>query len=178
MNVTAIIDSSTQHMLPGSLRVVSSYSDRTVDAAKSEGTGIPVVRSARCRMESLAFYGARIPYRNCAGIRVESERIEIRNCHFEDNQNGILTATFAGIDLDVSESAFVVNSAGEGHTHNFYGGHFTRLVVQGYAFLRANFADSCFRVGRFARASRTPLVATKTATRATNSSFRMAARRR
>jgi hypothetical protein len=107
------------------------------DGASAEGKAIFVARGGYLRIENLAFLGARVRDRNGAGIRLEKGRLELANCHFEDNENGILTANRAGIELFIDRCSFVENGAGDGQSHNLYVGAIERLVVTSSYFARA-----------------------------------------
>ena len=98
------------------------------------GKGTWVVRGERLTVENVAFVGARAPDRNGAGIRLEQGLLTIRNCLFEDNENGILTNNDAGIELVIEHSEFVRNGAGDGQSHNLYVGSIARLAVTGSYF--------------------------------------------
>ena len=62
-------------------------------------------------------FGARVRGRNGAGIRLEKGRLEVARCHFEDNENGILTSNDPNVELSVDRSSFVDNGAGDGHRY-------------------------------------------------------------
>ena len=51
-----------------------------------------MVRGGAITIENIEFTGARVPDKNGAGIRFEQGQLEVRDCIFENNQNGILTA--------------------------------------------------------------------------------------
>ncbi|HWU85304.1 MAG TPA: right-handed parallel beta-helix repeat-containing protein [Rhodocyclaceae bacterium] len=99
--------------------------------ANAEGKGIWVMRGGRITVENLEFRGARVPDHNGAGIRFEGGQLIVRNCKFEDNENGILTSGKPDMTLDIENSEFGNNGAGDGRTHNIYVGHIGRLRVSG-----------------------------------------------
>lgn len=104
--------------------------------ASAEGKGIWVVRGGRITVENLEFSGARVPDRNGAGIRFEKGHLVVRNCRFTDNENGILTGS-GNLDLDIENSEFGDNGAGDGYSHNLYVGAIRKLTVTGSYFHHA-----------------------------------------
>ena len=65
---------------------------------QAEGKAIWVVRDGDIRVAGLHFEGARVADRNGAGIRFEKGHLQLTQCRFTDNQNGVLT----GDDIDSS----------------------------------------------------------------------------
>ena len=63
---------------------------------QAEGKAIWVVRDGDIRVAGLHFEGARVADRNGAGIRFEKGHLQLTQCRFTDNQNGVLT----GDDID------------------------------------------------------------------------------
>ena len=106
--------------------------------ASAEGKGTFVIRGDRIVVENLTFIGSRVRDRNGAGIRLERGRLKVVDCAFLDNQNGILTANNADIELEIENSEFGNNGAGDGQSHNLYAGAIGRLVVTGSYFHHAN----------------------------------------
>jgi Right handed beta helix region len=116
------------------IRGVNGVARLVAAGASAEGKGIWVVRGDRVTVENVAFVGTRVPSRNGAGIRLERGSLTIRNCLFEDNENGILTGNDAGTELVIERSEFARNGAGDGQTHNLYAGNIARLAVTGSYF--------------------------------------------
>lgn len=104
--------------------------------ASAEQKAIWVVRGGSVTVENIEFTGARVPDKNGAGIRFEKGRLIIRNCRFVDNENGILTAGGNG-ELDIENSEFGHNGAGDGYSHNLYVGALRKLRVTGSYFHHA-----------------------------------------
>ena len=120
------------------IRGVGAARPRLIAAgASAEGKAIWVVRGGRIAVENLEFRGARVPDRNGAGIRFERGYLTVRNCKFEDNENGILSAGGSNMYLDIENSEFGHNGAGDGRSHNIYIGEITRLRVTGSYFHHA-----------------------------------------
>jgi hypothetical protein len=104
--------------------------------ASAEGKAIWVVRGGRITVENIEFTGARVPDRNGAGIRFEKGHLVVRNCRFIDNENGILTGG-GNLDLEIENSEFGHNGAGDGYSHNLYVGAIRKLRVTGSYFHHA-----------------------------------------
>lgn len=104
--------------------------------ASAEKKAIWVVRGGDIRVENIEFTGARVADKNGAGIRFEKGRLHIRNCRFTDNENGILAAG-GDAELDIENSEFGHNGAGDGYSHNLYVGALRKLQVSGSYFHHA-----------------------------------------
>jgi hypothetical protein len=104
--------------------------------ASAEGKAIWVVRGGRITIDNIEFTGARVPDRNGAGIRFEKGHLVVRNCRFLDNENGILTGG-GNLDLEIENSEFGHNGAGDGYSHNLYVGAIRKLRVTGSYFHHA-----------------------------------------
>ena len=104
--------------------------------ASAEHKAIWVIRGGAITIENIEFTGARVPDRNGAGIRFEKGRLAIRNCRFLDNENGILAAG-GDAELDIENSEFGNNGAGDGYSHSLYVGALRRLRVTGSYFHHA-----------------------------------------
>lgn len=105
--------------------------------ASAEGKAIWVIRGGQITVENIEFRDARVPDRNGAGIRFEAGHLTVRNCKFENNENGILSAGGADMRLDIENSEFGHNGAGDGRSHNIYIGEIQRLRVSGSYFHHA-----------------------------------------
>ena len=104
------------------------------DGQAAEGKGIFVIKGGNVTIENLGFFGARVRDRNGAGIRLERGRLRVVRCIFEGNENGILTSNNASVELQVSESTFLNNGAGDGRSHHLYAGRIAALEVTGSYF--------------------------------------------
>ncbi|KQP43994.1 hypothetical protein ASF44_29150 [Pseudorhodoferax sp. Leaf274] len=98
------------------------------DGANAEGKGIWVVRGD-ILVQGFDFRGARVPDRNGAGIRFEAGRLQVVDCSFVDNENGILTASDPQAELRIAQSLFQANGAGDGQSHNLYVGAIGRFSM-------------------------------------------------
>jgi hypothetical protein len=104
--------------------------------ASAEKKAIWVIRGGDITVENIEFTGARVPDKNGAGIRFERGRLIVRNCHFHDNENGILTGGSADA-LDIENSEFGHNGVGDDYSHNLYVGAIKKLRVTGSYFHHA-----------------------------------------
>ncbi len=105
-----------------------------------EGKGIWVVRGGaqNVTVENIEFSGARVTDHNGAGIRVDpGAGITIRNCHFHDNENGVLVGDALAFDVLVEYSIFENNGFGDGLSHNIYVNHVRRFTFRGNYSARA-----------------------------------------
>jgi hypothetical protein len=101
------------------------------DGAHAEGKAIWVVRNGDITVENIAFRGCRVPDHNGAGIRFERGHLLLRDCAFNDNQNGVLTSNHLDAELDIDRchfSAAPVNPGGLPHL--LYVGRIARLRLQ------------------------------------------------
>ena len=101
----------------------------------AEGKGIWVVRGADVLVENIVFRGARVPDLNGSGIRHEQGRLTVRNCLFDDNEMGILTANRDSLALIVENSEFSHGVLATPRlSHLLYAGRIARLEVRGSYF--------------------------------------------
>ncbi len=102
---------------PAHLRAEASLSNRKGILAIELDVG-PIT------IENLEFSGAAISEAdgaNGAGIRMQGSSLVVRNCHFHDNQNGILAGGTAQFDVRIENSEFGYNGTpGSGFEHNVY----------------------------------------------------------
>ncbi|HJS21460.1 MAG TPA: tetratricopeptide repeat protein [Steroidobacteraceae bacterium] len=97
----------------------------------SQGKAIWVISGDNVLVENIEFSGARVPNQNGAGIRFEGRRLTVRNSHFHDNENGILTSNRGDAEVVIEFSEFARNGFGDGYTHNMYIGHSASFVLRG-----------------------------------------------
>ncbi len=103
----------------------------------AEGKGIWVIRGGDIVIENIEFIGARVPHRNGAGIRLERGKLAVRRCVFTDNENGMLVGNDPSTILEIEDSEFGHNGAGDGQSHNLYVGTIQSFIVQGSYFHHA-----------------------------------------
>ena len=123
-------DRITVHAVGGRVKLVAA-------GAAAEAKAIWVVRAGQMWVDGFDFAGARVPDRNGAGIRLERGFLQVRNCTFTDNENGILTRDQFDAVLEIENSEFGHNGYGDGQSHNIYVGAIGRLAVSGSYFHHA-----------------------------------------
>ena len=97
-------------------------------------TGILVVHGD-VTVENMGFSGARRAYGNGAGIRFMQGRLDVRNCHFSDNEMGLLGSDHPQAELRVVDSVFQAAPRHRGQLHHLlYASTMARLEVQGCRF--------------------------------------------
>ena len=106
--------------------------------ASAEQKAIWVMRGGQIVVEGIDFIGARVRDRNGAGIRFETGHLVVRRCLFIDNENGILASPNGQSVLEVEQSEFGHNGAGDGMSHHLYAGQISLLKVTGSYFHHAN----------------------------------------
>lgn len=111
------------------LRGVNGRPRLIASGAAADEKGIWVIRGDDVLVENVEFIGARVPDLNGAGIRSEGRRLVVRRCRFADNENGILGGRDDS-DLEIHNSEFEYNGAGDGYSHNIYVSG-RRVVVHG-----------------------------------------------
>ncbi|WP_343632475.1 right-handed parallel beta-helix repeat-containing protein [Roseateles sp.] len=104
------------------------------NGAHAQGKGIFVTSGKRMTIEGLDFIGAKVPDRNGAGVRLERGSLTLRDCRFQDNENGLLAANDGSIELLIESCDFGAIAPGDGHTHNCYVGAIAKLTVLGSYF--------------------------------------------
>lgn len=114
----------------GRVRLVAS-------GAAAEAKAIWVVRGGKLVVVGVDFIGAKVQDKNGAGIRLEKGKLSVKDCGFFDNENGILTGGDSESTLDIQNSEFGNNGAGDGQSHNLYVGSIAMLKVTGSYFHHA-----------------------------------------
>jgi hypothetical protein len=105
--------------------------------AAAEEKAIWVIRGEQVVVENFEFTGAKVPDRNGAGIRHETGTLMIKRCLFSGNENGILVSNNDTAALEIEDSEFADNGAGDGLSHNLYVGKIASFSVKGSYFHRA-----------------------------------------
>lgn len=104
--------------------------------AGAEGKAIWVILGDRVIIENIEFSGARVPYRNGAGIRHEGGKLTVRNCLFERNGMGLRTWNHGAAELVVEASALRDNAVASSHRpgdpigHPLYVGSIARFEMR------------------------------------------------
>ena len=94
------------------------------------------VLTTRCdtKIRNLEFRGGRALTGNGAGLWHESGQLDLADCIFSTNQNGLFVAGDARSMARVTHCRFTGNGAGCGHTHGLYFASGARLEVDRCAF--------------------------------------------
>lgn len=100
-----------------------------IDAAGkySIGKGIWVVAGKNTTIDNVEMYGAKVPDRNGAALRVDGSDLTLRNSYLHDNENGILTNNDGVSKIIVENTEFGNNGYGDGYSHNLYIGKVASL---------------------------------------------------
>lgn len=81
-------------------------------------------------VEGIEFFGAKVPDKNGAGIRLDGTGMTVKKCFFHDNENGILTSNPNAGDILIEYSEFANNGYGDGQSHNLYIGRVNTLTFR------------------------------------------------
>jgi hypothetical protein len=93
------------------------------------GKGTWVFAGNNIRVENIEFSEAAVPDQNGAGIRLDGVGINVKNCYFHDNENGILTGNNGG-NIIIDNSEFAYNGFGDGQSHNIYIGSVDTAIIR------------------------------------------------
>ena len=94
------------------------------------GKGIWVITGKRAVVDNVELWGARVPDRNGAAIRLDGMHLTLRNSFLHDNENGILTSNDGESDILIENSEFAHNGNGSGSSHNLYIGRVGSLTMR------------------------------------------------
>ncbi|MFT3703488.1 MAG: hypothetical protein QM802_14020 [Agriterribacter sp.] len=101
------------------------------------GKGIWVFDGNNITADNIEFSEASVPDQNGAGIRLDGVGINVMNCYFHNNENGILTNNNGG-KIVVEHCEFGYNGDGQGYAHNIYIGHVDTALIRFSYFHHAN----------------------------------------
>jgi hypothetical protein len=96
----------------------------------SQGKGIWVIQGSETIVENIEFFGATVPDHNGAAIRQDGPNLTVRNCHFHDNEEGILAGDNPSSTILIEFSEFGFNGFGDGFTHNIYVTHIAKFIFR------------------------------------------------
>jgi hypothetical protein len=94
------------------------------------GKGIWVITGKRAVVDNVELWGASVPDRNGAAIRLDGMHLTVRNSYLHDNENGILTSNDGESDILIENSEFGHNGNGSGSSHNLYIGRVGSLTMR------------------------------------------------
>lgn len=116
------------------LRGIGGRAHLKAQDQSAEGKAIWVLKGNDIRVENLEFSGATVPALNGAGIRFEGTNLTLRNCHFHDNQMGILTGANPASEILIEGSEFNDNTVDYRRYgklgHNIYIGNIRRFTLR------------------------------------------------
>jgi hypothetical protein len=84
------------------------------------GKGIWVVIGNNITIENVEMFGAKVPDRNGAALRLEGTNFTLRSAYLHSNENGILSNAAAASNILIEYSEFGRNGDGSGYSHNLY----------------------------------------------------------
>jgi hypothetical protein len=94
------------------------------------GKAIWVVVGNNVTIENVEMFGAKVPDRNGAALRLEGTGFTLRKSFLHDNENGILSGVNLNSDILIETSEFGHNGYGTGQTHNLYIGNARSLTYR------------------------------------------------
>jgi hypothetical protein len=113
------------------LRGVGGRPQLKANGASAQGKATWVIRGNNVSVENIEFSGATSPDKNGAGIRQEGLGLSIRNCHFHDNEMGILTWNDRNNDVFIDSSEFAhSHNRSQSISHNIYIGNIRTFTLQ------------------------------------------------
>lgn len=92
--------------------------------------GIWVVAGSNIVVDNVEMYGAKVPDRNGAALRLEGTNFTLRNSFLHDNENGILSNANTASNIVIEYSEFGHNGYGDGQSHNLYIGNNASLTFR------------------------------------------------
>ena len=96
----------------------------------AQGKGTWVVKGNDVTIENVEMYGAKVPDKNGAALRLEGTNFTLRSSYLHDNENGILSGVNANSHIVIENNEFGFNGRGEGKTHNLYIGVVASLTFR------------------------------------------------
>jgi hypothetical protein len=94
------------------------------------GKGMWVVDGNNIVVENVEMYGAKVPDKNGAALRLEGNNFTLRSSFLHDNENGILANAVTTSNVLIESSEFGHNGAGDGYSHNLYIGNVGSLTFR------------------------------------------------
>lgn len=94
------------------------------------GKGTWVVQGNDIIVENVEMFGAAVPDRNGAALRLEGTNFTLRKAFIHDNENGVLSGVNTASKIVIENSEFGHNGDGSGQTHNLYIGNAGSLTFR------------------------------------------------
>jgi hypothetical protein len=110
---------------PSNLTIRGVNGRPKIDAAgrNAQGKAIWVVAGSNVVIENVEMFGAKVPDRNGAALRLEGTNFTLRLGFLHDNENGILSGANTASNVIIEYSEFGHNGYGDGYSHNLYIGN-------------------------------------------------------
>ena len=89
-----------------------------------------VVGGNNIYISNVEMYGAKVPDRNGAALRLEGTNFTLRNSFLHDNENGILSGQNLNSTITLENNEFGHNGYGDGYSHNVYIGKVAKLYYR------------------------------------------------
>ncbi|WP_229510980.1 MULTISPECIES: hypothetical protein [unclassified Massilia] len=89
-----------------------------------------VVVGGNVVIDNVEMYGAAVPDRNGAALRLEGTNFTLRNSFLHDNENGILSGVNTASTIVLENNEFGHNGYGDGYSHNVYIGQAAKLTFR------------------------------------------------
>jgi len=117
---------------PSNLTIRGVNGRPKIDAAgkNAQGKAIWVVKGNSITVENVEMYGAKVPDKNGAALRLEGTNFTLRSAYLHGNENGILSGANTSSNIVIEYSEFGRNGAGDGYSHNLYIGNVGSLVFR------------------------------------------------
>lgn len=116
------------------LRGTGGHAHLIANGKTAERKAIWVIKGNDVAVENVEFSGARVADRNGAGIRFEGSGLTLRNCHFHDNEMGLLTGANPFSTIMIEGSEFNDNTVDYRRYgklgHNIYIGAVRRFILR------------------------------------------------
>jgi len=117
---------------PSNLTIRGVNGRPRIDAAGKNalGKGTWVVVGNNIVIENVEMFGARVPDKNGAALRLEGTNFTLRLGFLHDNENGILTGANANSNIVIEYREFGHNGYGTGYPHNLHIGNVASLTFR------------------------------------------------
>jgi hypothetical protein len=96
----------------------------------SMGKATWVVVGSNVVIDNVEMYGAAVPDRNGAALRLDGTNFTMRNSFLHDNENGILSGVNLASTVILENNEFGHNGRADGYTHNIYIGKVAKLTFR------------------------------------------------
>ena len=112
------------------IRGVNGRPKIDADGKHAKGKAIWVVVGNNMLIENVEMFGAKVPDKNGAALRLEGTHFTLRSAFLHNNENGILSGANADSNIIIEYSEFGYNGYGTGYTHNLYIGDVKSLTFR------------------------------------------------